>query len=258
MKNLLKGLFTVLLCLLASSLFAQVGIILPGQRAASNGPFIVRFTSDIAGAPVFINGQYSNTMNFTTRLPGGRYDIRVTAPGHPDWHQQVTIQGDTTINADFGNASSQPPPAPPNYTVRLSANIDGVHIFVDGRPVGSEMQLPPGRYSFRVERPGYRPWERRMEIEGDMDLQARLEPDPAVLRLEMELGGRVEWRIDGRVHWTEQRNPQLELAPGPHEVVVSTGAFRTRLHVDLAPGHVYTLKPHLTIEESQRFGRQGD
>ncbi|NNM54121.1 MAG: PEGA domain-containing protein [Spirochaetales bacterium] len=255
MKNVLKGLFAGFLCLLGSSLFAQVGIIIPGQRATSNGPFVVRFTSDIAGAPVFINGQYTNTMNFTTRLPGGRYDIRVTAPGHPDWHQQVIIQNDTTINADFGNTSSQPPVPPANYTVRLSANIEGVHIFVDGRPVGREMQLPPGRYRFRVERPGYRPWERSMDIDGDRDLQASLEPDPAVLMLEMELNGRVEWRIDGRVHWTERHNPQIEIAPGPHEVVVTTGAFRTRLHVDLAPGRVYVLKPGLTLEESRRDHR---
>ncbi len=245
MKMSFRCLFAILFALLTSTAFAQVGVIVPGPRAS--GLFVVRFVSNVPGAAVYIDGQLTNTTDFTMRLSGGLHDIRVTVPGKTDWHQQVDIQGNTTVSAIFDLA----PPPPPQYRVHVNSNARNFQLFVDGQPADRDLSLTPGRHEFRIEGSGYRRWERTMDIQGDTDLQAELIPTPAILKLNFEVRGRVEWRIDGKTVWTDQRYPRLEVSPGHHEILILTGAFRSRLRVDLAPGKVYTLNPVLSLEENR-------
>ncbi|MBZ5656726.1 MAG: PEGA domain-containing protein [Acidobacteriia bacterium] len=76
-------------------------------------------------------------------------------------------------------AASEPaPPAPSpaplatgTVTVRSTPYLS--EVFVDGESMGytpAKIALPPGKHTFRVEKPGYKPWTKEMTITGGSDL----------------------------------------------------------------------------------------
>jgi PEGA domain-containing protein len=74
-----------------------------------------------------------------------------------------------------------PPPPPPNsgtITVRSTPYLS--EVFVDGNSMGytpAKISLPPGKHSFRVEKPGYRAWtkELTLTVGSELTLDADLE-----------------------------------------------------------------------------------
>ncbi len=60
-----------------------------------------------------------------------------------------------------------PPPAPSTGTVTVRSTPFLSEVFVDGDSMGytpAKIALGPGKHSFRVEKPGYRPWTKEMTI----------------------------------------------------------------------------------------------
>jgi len=88
-----------------------------------------------------------------------------------------------------GGAASQPapPPLPPppapaptTGTVNVRSTPYLSEVFVDGDSMGytpAKIALPPGKHSFRVEKPGYKPWSKEMTITigSELTLDASLE-----------------------------------------------------------------------------------
>lgn len=74
-----------------------------------------------------------------------------------------------------------PPPPPANtgtITVRSTPYLS--EVFVDGNSMGytpAKISLPPGKHSFRVEKPGYKPWtkELTLTVGSELTLDADLE-----------------------------------------------------------------------------------
>lgn len=74
-----------------------------------------------------------------------------------------------------------PPPPPSNtgtITVRSTPYLS--EVFVDGDSMGytpAKISLPPGKHSFRVEKPGYKPWikELTLTVGSELTLDASLE-----------------------------------------------------------------------------------
>src|SRR6266851_2416341 len=60
-----------------------------------------------------------------------------------------------------------PPPAPSTGTVTVRSTPFLSEVFVDGDSMGytpAKIALGPGKHSFRVEKPGYKPWTKEMTI----------------------------------------------------------------------------------------------
>ncbi len=78
-------------------------------------------------------------------------------------------------------ASAPPPPAPPTTgTVSVRSTPYLSEVFVDGDSMGytpAKIALPPGKHTFRVEKPGYKPWTKEMTITvgSELTLEASLE-----------------------------------------------------------------------------------
>jgi hypothetical protein len=74
-----------------------------------------------------------------------------------------------------------PPPAPPTTgTVSVRSTPYLSEVFVDGDFMGytpAKIALPPGKHSFRIEKPGYKPWTKEMAITvgSELTLDASLE-----------------------------------------------------------------------------------
>ena len=82
------------------------------------------------------------------------------------------------------HAEPGPPPPPPEpanvgtVTVRSTPYLS--EVFVDGDSMGytpAKINLPPGKHTFRVEKPGYKPWTKEMTITvgSELTLDASLE-----------------------------------------------------------------------------------
>jgi len=73
-----------------------------------------------------------------------------------------------------------PAPAPTTGTVNVRSTPYLSEVFVDGDSMGytpAKIALPPGKHSFHVEKPGYKPWSKEMTITvgSELTLDASLE-----------------------------------------------------------------------------------
>jgi hypothetical protein len=73
-----------------------------------------------------------------------------------------------------------PPPAPSTGTVTVRSTPFLSEVFVDSDSMGytpAKIALGPGKHSFRVEKPGYKPWTKEMTITvgSELTLDATLE-----------------------------------------------------------------------------------
>ena len=86
-----------------------------------------------------------------------------------------------TNNRTVQEPAPQPPPQPANVgTVTVSSTPDLSEVFVDGDSMGytpAKINLPPGKHSFRVEKPGFKPWTKEMTVTvgSELTLDANLE-----------------------------------------------------------------------------------
>ncbi len=77
--------------------------------------------------------------------------------------------------------SPAPAPLPPTMgTVNVRSTPYLSEVFVDGDSMGytpAKVSLPPGKHSFRVEKPGYKPWTKEitLTIGSELTLDASLE-----------------------------------------------------------------------------------
>jgi hypothetical protein len=85
-----------------------------------------------------------------------------------------------TAPAESAPPPAQPPPPPTTGTVNVRSTPYLSEVFVDGDSMGytpAKIALPPGKHSFRVEKPGYRSWTKEMTITvgSELALDANLE-----------------------------------------------------------------------------------
>jgi hypothetical protein len=75
--------------------------------------------------------------------------------------------------AKQATASAQPGPPPPapiepeTGTVSISSMPFLAEVYVDGNNMGytpAKLKLPPGKHSFRCEKPGYKPWAKEITV----------------------------------------------------------------------------------------------
>lgn len=90
--------------------------------------------------------------------------------------------GKTSTKPAVAETAPQPPPPPPATTGTVSVRSIPYlsEVFVDGDSMGytpAKINLPPGKHTFRVEKPGYKPWTKEMTVTvgSELTLDASLE-----------------------------------------------------------------------------------
>ncbi len=109
-------------------------------------------------------------------VPAGPLVVRVEAQGHEPMEQRVQVRRGQWEQLVF---ELQPRMRMARLTVR--SNVYEDRVYIDGSPRGStrlDVELEPGRHVVVVEKDGFKPFERQVQLEAGaaVVLHARLEP----------------------------------------------------------------------------------
>lgn len=136
---------------------------------------------------------------------------------------------------------------------------DRLRVTLDGRPIEGDQSpirpapLAPGTYTVVVQRDGYAPQTRRVELKAGGDLQIGIVLDarsdaPGLLKIEtVPAGDKTEVEIAGRAIAVADRPKGVELPSGETiEVIVRRRGFQPRTEpVKLEPGETRALRVEL-------------
>jgi serine/threonine-protein kinase len=153
----------------------------------------VKVTSSPTGATVLIDGKRQNEKTDATfALRPGKYDIAVELKGvGASKSVEVAAEGPEPEPVDFQLVTVAPPPPPTTAPAKLPpvkpteplpgkllvrSNPGKASIFVDGKSRGetpADFDLPPGRYTVRLEHVRHKPVEQTVEVEAGKSLSIR-------------------------------------------------------------------------------------
>jgi len=116
------------------------------------------------------------------RVPRGSYRV-VLQHGSQRVERSVEVRGDTVVLVQLGGGSVKLSVAAFNASGSPLPNAVITVLSDSGEKVASlsgsgEISVKPGRYAIRVEAPGYANWSAVVEVVGDAQLRAVLEPAP--------------------------------------------------------------------------------
>ncbi len=153
-------------------------------------------------------------------------------------------------------------------TLEIRSDVAGADVFLDGKRVGTTpykaTDLAPGTHGVRLEKAGYKPWEKRVDLAKQPVVRAKLTAAGATLRVEASVpGARV--LLDGE----EKGTTPLELsniAPGRHQLAVSADGYENHsetievesggkrdIKIDLLSS-VPTLNEAVAVKHKHRIG----
>jgi hypothetical protein len=117
---------------------------------------ILRVTSTVAGALVWIDDEEAGPAPVTRYVPAGTHRVRVAADNHNPYVRQVTVDTDRTVSVRASLLPGQ-------GTVEFGTSASGGILVLDG---SQQSKLPvrltsvrPGEHSYRIEAPGHEPVE---------------------------------------------------------------------------------------------------
>lgn len=154
-------------------------------------------------------------------------------------------------------------------TLDIRSDVPDANVFLNGERVGTTPYkasgLAPGKYSVKVEKAGYTPFEKRVDLGPKQQVvRAKLAAAAATLRVESNVPG-AKVSLDGE----ERGTTPVELSnvsPGRHELRVSADGYETRtetlevesgkrdIKVDLVSPSVATLNEAVAVKHKHRIG----
>jgi hypothetical protein len=161
----------------------------PPEEWTTNYPVKIQVAAD----RLFVRGPTGEVRFHISRRKVGKMMTPVTADEKKQLEQMEAPPGsmvgfstDKNTAAPARPAESAPPPPAPvalppttgSVTVRSTPYLS--EVFVDGDSMGytpAKVSLPPGKHSFRVEKPGYKNWTKEITITvgSELTLDASLE-----------------------------------------------------------------------------------
>ncbi len=152
-----------------------------GQSVSVNAALVqtsrngtVTFTSQPAGAQVYVNGTYVGTTPTPVfNYPEGTYQVRFTLNGYTESNLNVTVarNSNQTVRADMQAVSG---------AILIRANIGGALVFVDGQQIGSVPNgsgevtvrgLTAGTHELVVIAPSFRTYIAEVTVRGGQTTQ---------------------------------------------------------------------------------------
>jgi hypothetical protein len=161
------------------------------------------------------------------------------------------------------------PPAPTTGALEVRSDVAGAEVFLNGKRVGTTpykaSDLAPGKYSVKVEKAGYTPFEKRVDLGTKQQVvRAKLVAALATLRVEANVPG-AKVSLDGEDRGTTPVELS-NISPGRHELAVSADGYETHtetleveggkrnIKVDLRPPPVATLNEAVAVKHKHRIG----
>ncbi|WP_428262597.1 PEGA domain-containing protein [Haliangium sp.] len=132
----------------------------------------LKVTSNVPGADVYIDdksvGVYRKTP-FNGNLPPGEHKIWVTADGYDEFYSEFEIEAGKTHEIEATLEGS-----PVGYLDVGGRDIDRAAVYLDGQLLCERgpcrKPIPTGEHEVSVERDGYKPYRRDLEVEAHTEL----------------------------------------------------------------------------------------
>jgi hypothetical protein len=182
MKIKKTAILLLVLLLAGTSAFAQTGASGSGRSATTR--YLLTVNSNVRNSQVFINAVLQKgTAPMRLTLNSGTYNVTVRASGYQDYVANVNLSRNFTLNAVL---------QPITYALTINANILNATVFVNNQSRGTapvRLDLQAGRYSLRVEAPGYHPHNQVVQFQRDAVINASLEPITYALTVNSSVRG---------------------------------------------------------------------
>lgn len=201
----------------------------------------------IAGAPsaeLWIAGESRGETPLEVELPAGRHRLRLNAPRHLPWEQEIEVEG-------FGRLQELRPELEPAWAnAALASEPPGAKIFAADELLGETpgtFELLQGRHQLRFELAGYAPQLRSVIVQAGVDpppLSVKLSPAGGTLSLRstpsgaiIQVNGAFRGRTPAELGVPPNRNLRVVLSKegfgqAQRSVRVVSGG-RSALHLDL-------------------------
>jgi predicted Ser/Thr protein kinase len=124
---------------------------------------VLRLTSNVDGAKVVINNKKKGVTPLSEiKLPLGEHMIVVTKPGYTSFKRRITIDSEEEVTLK-SNLKKQ------EYHIEVKCKISGATVYLNDQKVGVTPIAPikvqsAGEYILSVEKEGYRPYKRTVDI----------------------------------------------------------------------------------------------
>ncbi|OHD71785.1 MAG: hypothetical protein A2177_09855 [Spirochaetes bacterium RBG_13_68_11] len=217
--------------------------------------------SNVAGAHVYVNNASVGTAPITRQVDRGNYTVRVTAPGYQDYQVSVNVTGNTVVDAVLQATFQQ---------LTVNSNVAGARVYVNNALVGTApitRQVERGSYTVRVTAPGYQDYQASVNVTGNTVVNAMLEANLVSVRIVIpdgflddsnnrdvntRDGNSTDWDFTNRnsryqirlyVDGQFSSNSSFSVAPGRHNIRISSGSFSFDADFNFLQGRSYVLEP---------------
>ncbi len=210
------------------------------------GKFKLRLKSNVKGAQVYVDGQYSGKTPATIYLRGGTYNIRVTAYGYSDFTRTINISNHVTMFASLQQNVSY-------YYLDINSNVQKARVFINGVERGRTplcIKLRDGNYSIRVVKNGYKDFNANVFMNGNKDIFAKLKHFRArisiVIPPEITNGSlnQILVFVDGK----RRKKFNFSVSPGEHRIRIVSGGFAVETVEYFEANRHYQITPNLYLE----------
>ena len=164
--------------------------------------YFLSVKANINGALVFINGRQYGKTPLNIKLEEGSYNITVKAGGYRDYNTSVNMNSNQSVFANLEHDQ---------YTLSINSNVQGATVTINGRKAGNtpyNAVLNPGNYNIRVSADGYKTYSTSVNMSGDQNIYANLEPE-RMINIKVPQGAKIY--INGKpqqLNWGNSRNPR--------------------------------------------------
>jgi len=211
---------------------------------------------NVGGTKIFVDDRLVGTAQYRGRIQEGQHTVRVTADGYEEYVKNVDVNGDVRLSVEMVRIRRL-------FVLTIEANVDQARVSINGQEKSGfapmDLKLDEGRYTIKVTRRGYVPFETTVDLKRDTRIEAKLGAPKARIVIQAPErrgpgGLRLVISLDGRpVQGTE-----FDVERGRHVIRVEAGGMVTEQTVDVREGRTYTFKLVLDLQAPQDTERDFD
>ncbi|MCX7023512.1 MAG: PEGA domain-containing protein [Spirochaetes bacterium] len=200
---------------------------------------VLTVNANVNGAQVILNNIQAGITPFQTNLAPGSYSLVVRANGYSDYSQNLTINGNTTVNAML-QAMTAP--------LSINVNVPGAEIWLNGGRYGQasgntfSAAVPPGSYALTVRAAGYTDYNTQINVMPGSGYSASvtLQPATAPLSLTINVAGAEIFLNGSSIGRAQGQQFATQVMPGTYALTIrAVGYADFNAQINVMPGSGY-------------------
>lgn len=240
----------------------------PARKGASTALVLLPLVLIIAGTVVWYSMNQQTSAPVASASLESEEDFDVESEPVEDTLTEAAPEAEAAAEPEAETATA-PVSSPTTGTLDIRSDVSGADVFLNGERVGKTPYkasgLVPGKYNVKVEKAGYKPFEKRVDLGPKQQVvRAKLAAATATLRVESNVHG-AKVSLDGEARGTTPLELS-NLSPGRHELSVTAEGFATRtetlelesggrdVRIDFLPPPVATLNEAVAVKHKHRIG----